>query len=187
MAPRFIHRGFMQFGAALDRSSILQLINDPPAGQLPLVQGLTSIEEQLQPCGVDFSLLRVDRFTTAGSMGSSAGDRSLPEYEPLPFDADGWLLLEAGSYLITFNEVVNIPLELVALACPRSSLLRSGVGLHSAIWDPGYSGRSQAMLIIYNPAGYRLQQGARLMQMIFFRLSQPVEEGYQGQYQGELP
>lgn len=177
----------MQFGAALDRASILQLINDPPAGQLPLVQGLTSVEEQLQPCGVDFSLLRVDRFTTAGSMGSRAGDRSLPEYEPLQFDDDGWIHLEAGTCLATFNEIVNMPLDLVALAFPRSSLLRSGVSLPTSIWDPGYSGRSQALLTVANPAGYDLQRNARLIQMLFLRLAQPVEEGYQGRYQGERP
>ena len=175
----------MQYGAALDRESIRNLITSPPPGRAPLVEGLTSIEEQLQPCGLDFSLLRLDRFTTAGRMGSDAGDRQLPHYQPLEFRADGWLHLEAGAYLATFNEVVNIPLDLVALAFPRSSLLRSGVGIHTSIWDPGYSGRSQAMLAIHNPAGYHIQRNARLMQMAFLRLANPVEQGYQGRYQGE--
>jgi dUTP pyrophosphatase len=177
----------MQYGAALDRESIRQLITSPPAGLAPLVEGLTSLEEQLQPSGLDFSLLKVERFATAGSLGLDPGDRRLPQYRPLEFGADGWLHLEAGPYLVTFNEVVNIPLDLVALAVPRSSLLRSGVSLNLAIWDPGYSGRSQALLTIHNPAGYRLQQNARLMQLIFIRLARPVVRGYQGQYQGERP
>lgn len=177
----------MLYGAALDRESIRQLILNPPAGQAALVEGLDSLDEQLQPCGLDFSLLKVDRLTSAGRMGNAANDRSLPQYQTLEFGADGWLSLDAGPYLVTFNEVVNIPLDLVALSLPRSSLLRSGVGLHTAIWDPGYSGRSQALLTIHNPAGYRLQRNARLMQMFFLRLSQPVEQGYQGRYQGERP
>ncbi len=187
MAPPSLHRGTMQYGAALDRASILQLITSPPEGQSPLVEGLASIEVQLQPSGLDFSLLRVDSFNSGGSMGSAAGDRSLPQYQPLEFDSDGWLDLGAGIYLVTFNEVVNMPLDLVALAFPRSSLLRSGVSLPTSVWDPGYSGRSQALLTIHNLSGYRLQQGARLMQMIFLRLSRPVDQGYQGQYQGERP
>ena len=187
MAPRSLHRGFMQYGAALDRESIHQLIVDPPTGQAPLVEGLTSLDEQLQPSGLDFSLLRVDRFTSAGRMGSASSDRSLPQYQPLDFESDGWLFLGPGAYLVTFNEVVNIPLDLVALAHPRSSLLRSGVSLPTSIWDPGYSGRSQALLTIHNPAGYHLQRNARLMQMFFLRLCQPVEQGYQGRYQGERP
>lgn len=177
----------MQYGAALDRESLRSLITSPPPGRAPLVEGLTSLEEQLQPCGLDFTLLRVDRFATAGRMGSDAGDRTLPRYQPLDFDADGWIHLEAGTCLATFNEIVNMPLDLVALAFPRSSLLRSGVSLPTSIWDPGYSGRSQALLTIHNPAGYQIQQGARLMQMLFFRLAQPVEQGYQGRYQGERP
>lgn len=177
----------MQYGAALDCESIRNLITSPPPGRPPLVEGLTSPEEQLQPCGLDFSLLRIDRFTTAGRMGSEAGDRILPRYQPSDFDSDGWIHLEAGTYLATFNEIVNMPLDLVALAFPRSSLLRSGVSLPTSIWDPGYSGRSQALLTVANPAGYHLQRNARLMQMLFLHLAQPVEQGYQGRYQGERP
>ena len=177
----------MQYGAALDRGTIRQLIVNPAEGQPPLIQGLTSLEDQLQPCGLDLSLMRVDRFTSAGSMGFSSNDRILPQYHPLEFDSDGWLSLDAGPFLVTFTEIVNIPLDLVALCLPRSSLLRSGVSLHTAIWDPGYSGRSQALLTIHNPAGYRLQRKARLMQMFFLRLLQPADEGYQGRYQGERP
>lgn len=187
MAPRFLQWGLMQYGSALDRESIRQLIVNPPSGHAPLVEDLISLEEQLQPSGVDFTLLRVDRFTSAGRMGCAPGDRDLPRNERLEFGEGGWLFLEAGPYLVTFNEVVNIPLDLVSLVCPRSSLLRSGVSLHTAIWDPGYSGRSQGLLNVDNPAGYHLQLNARLMQMIFFRLAQPVEQGYEGRYQGERP
>ena len=177
----------MQYGSALDRESIRQLIVDPPAGQASLVEGLISLDDQLQPSGLDFSLLRVDGFASPGRMGSSTEDRTLPQYQPLEFGAGGWLDLPPGSYLVTFNEVVNIPLDLVALAHPRSSLLRSGVSLPTSIWDPGYSGRSQALLTVHNPTGYQLQRNARLMQMLFLRLCRPVDQGYQGRYQGERP
>jgi len=74
---------------------------------------------------------------------------------------------------------------LMALGRPRSSLLRSGVSVHTAVWDSGYQGRSQALLVVHHPAGYRVQQGARLMQLVFWRLGSAVEQGYQGKYQGE--
>ena len=174
-------------GAALDRESILELIHNPSAGQPPLVEGLVSLSEQIQPSGFDFSLRRVDRLTSAGRMGHASSDRSLPESIILDFGDDGWVFLDPGTYLATFNEVVNIPLDLMALARPRSSLIRSGVSLHTAVWDPGYQGRSQALLIVHNSDGFRLQQNARLMQMVFFRLVQPLERGYEGRYQGERP
>ena len=87
--------------------------------------------------------------------------------------------------MVVFNEVVHLPLDLMALGRPRSSLLRSGVAMHTAVWDAGYRGRSQALLTVYNPEGFRVQQNAGLMQLVFFRLAQPVVEGYQGRFLGE--
>jgi dUTP pyrophosphatase len=53
------------------------------------------------------------------------------------------------------------------------------------VWDAGYRGRSQALLVVFNELGYRVQRGARLMQLVFFRLAGPVSEGYQGRFLGE--
>lgn len=174
-------------GAALDRESIRKRVECPPQGQPPLVEELLSLDDQIQPCGVDVTLRSVERPVSAGWMGQESADRKLPDCETMDFDNGGWLFLEAGSYVITFNEVVNMPLDLVALAFPRSSLVRSGVSLPTSVWDAGYRGRSQALLTVHNPAGYYVQRNARLMQMVFFQLSQPVERGYEGRYQGERP
>ncbi|MCH7714129.1 MAG: deoxyuridine 5'-triphosphate nucleotidohydrolase, partial [Chloroflexi bacterium] len=103
----------------------------------------------------------------------------------LDFAPDGWLELAPGPYLIDFNETVNLPLDVMALGRTRSSLLRSGVAIHTAVWDAGYRGRSQALIVVYQPDGYRLQKDARLLQLVFYRLAQPVSEGYQGRFQGE--
>ena len=118
-------------------------------------------------------------------LGASNTDRVLPETEPLPFDGEGWLELPEGAYLVTFNEIVNLPPDLMALGRPRSSLLRSGVALHTAVWDAGYHGRSQSLLTVHHPNGFRLQRNARVAQLVFFRLTTPPEQGYQGRYQGE--
>ena len=174
-------------GAVLDQESLRELIENPQAGQLPLVEGLLSLEEQLQPTGIDLCIQRVERLASAGRLGRANEDRVLSECEPLSFESDGWLFLGAGSYLVTLNEIVNIPLDLIALGLPRSSLMRSGASLHTAVWDAGYRGRSQALLNVYNAAGFHLQQNTRLLQMIFLRLARPVGQGYQGRYQDERP
>ena len=72
----------------------------------------------------------------------------------------------------------------MALGRPRSSLLRCGVTVNTAVWDAGYSGRSQSLLVVYNPLGFRLQKDARVVQLVFFRLTGETK-GYQGKYQGE--
>ena len=149
------------------------------------MEELLSLEEQLQTNGFDLSLKEVSRFRSSGSIGEDPQQRELSDTEPLAFGPDGWLHLPPGPYLVTFNEIVNLPLDLMALGLPRSSLLRSGVSLHTGVWDAGYRGRSQALVSIQNPAGFRLQQGARLMQLVFFYLARPVDQGYTGRFQGE--
>ncbi len=150
-----------------------------------MVEGYVSLESQLQPNGFDLSMREISSFGAAGSIGSSDADRVLAETTPLAYGTDGWLALAPGSYLVTFNEVVNLPLDVMALGRPRSSLLRSGVSLHTAVWDAGYRGRSQSLLTVHYTGGFRLQHNARLAQLVFFRLSAPPSAGYQGRYQGE--
>ena len=72
----------------------------------------------------------------------------------------------------------------MALGRPRSSLLRCAVSVGTAVWDAGYEGRSQALLMVYNRYGFRLKRNARLMQLVFFRLTGETE-GYTGLFQGE--
>ena len=166
---------------ALDRNSIGDLVAATP----PLIESYVSLDRQLQPNGFDLTLREVATLHSRGSMGAGPDDRQLSRTEPLKFPPDGWLELAPQPYLITFNEIVNLPLDVMALGRPRSSLLRSGVAVHTAVWDAGYRGRSQALLMVYSPDGYRVQKDARLMQLVFIHLSQPVSEGYQGRFLGE--
>jgi len=151
----------------------------------PLVENLRDVQQQVQPNGIDLTVKEVALFSSPGSLGLSNEGRVLSNSSPLVFDGLGRLDLLPGSYLITFNEVVNIPKNIMALATPRSSLLRCGVSVHNAVWDAGYSGRSQALMVVYNQQGFRLYKDARIVQMVFFFLNHEVAEGYRGKFQGE--
>ncbi len=150
-----------------------------------LVESMIDPETQTQMCGIEMTLQRVERFRSTGTMAYDNKERRLPETEVLQADESGWITLEPGPYLITFNEIVNVPKDAAALARPRSSLLRMGATLETALWDPGYRGRSQSLLVIYNPHGLRLKRNARLMQLVFFKLGGEAEKVYAGKYQGE--
>ena len=165
----------------LDKGTILELME----GHEPLVQGYLDLEAQLQPNGFDLTLKEVREFTSAGEVGPGTGASSLSETSDLPFGVDGYLQLPAGSYLATLNEIVHLPRDVTALARPRSSLLRSGVAVHTAVWDAGYRGRSQVLLTVHNTFGYRLARNARVVQMAFLYLARPLEEGYRGRFLGE--
>lgn len=166
--------------SVLTRAEIeLALKNQPP-----LVADYPSLVEQLQPNGIDLTLREVASFTTPGQVGTSNAERVLAGTIPLPFDSGGGVTIARGCYLITYNEVVNLPLDVTALGRPRSSLLRCGADIGTAVWDAGYCGRSQSLLTVHHPNGLRLARNARLLQLIFFRLDSPTR-GYDGRYQRE--
>jgi len=93
------------------------------------------------------------------------------------------VMLEAGSYLVEFNEIVNVPLDLMGQIFVRSSLFRSGALLSAGVMDCGYQGAVGAMLQVVNPHGLLLFRNARLAQIVFHEMREPVE-GYSGKYQG---
>jgi dUTP pyrophosphatase len=169
-------------GGVLSREEILERIN---RSARPLLRDLVSVDAQVQPNGVDLTLGRVERYLGVGSIAVDNSGRVLPTLEEFVPDADGWYTLPPGGYHITYNEVVALPDDLMALGRPRSSLGRSGVAIHTAVWDAGYEGRSTSLLNVINPEGFRVQRNARVMQLVFVTLNRSTASGYSGQYQGE--
>ncbi len=164
----------------LSRQEIKRLLKQKP----PLVEGYVDLEEQVQPNGIDLTLREIALIQSSGTIAVSNAQRQVSDLSPLVFDGLGYIDLVPGCYIITYNEVVHLPQNIMALGRPRSSLLRCGVTVGTAAWDAGYEGRSQSLLVVYNPLGFRLQKNARVMQLIFMRLSGKTQ-GYKGAYQGE--
>ncbi len=148
------------------------------------MEGWIDLEQQVQPNGVDLTLREVALLQSPGKIAVADSQRLVSDLAPLVFDGMGFMDLMPGAYIITYNEIVHLPKNIMALATPRSSLLRCGVTINTAVWDAGYSGRSQSLMVVYNPQGFRLQRNARIVQLVFFQLTEETE-GYQGTYQGE--
>lgn len=163
----------------LDRASLLELL----AVQPPLVEGLLDPDTQVQPNGIDLTLRSVSWYASPGQLGVTNEDRVLARADKLEFDPEGWVHLAPGPYLATLNETLHIPLGLTGLTWPRSSLLRSGVAVHTAVGDAGYEGCYQVLLSVLNPRGFRIARNARIVQEVFFTLVTPVSQGYAGVYQ----
>ena len=166
--------------AVLSKPDIHRLLRQEP----PLIEDYINLEDQLQPNGFDLTLREVAMLQSSGKLAVENSQRLVSGLAPLVFDGLSFMELMAGAYIITYNEIVHLPKNITALATPRSSLLRCGVTVNTAVWDAGYSGRSQSLMIVYNPQGFRLQRNARIVQLIFLELTQETE-GYQGTYQGE--
>ncbi len=150
----------------------------------PLVEGWLDLEEQVQANGFDLTLRDCALVRSSGRIAADNRDRIVSGLSPLAFDSEGYLDLKPGAYMITYNEIVHLPKSIMALGRPRSSLLRCGVSVGTAVWDAGYEGRSQSLLVVHNPHGFRVQRNARIIQLVFLALT-GESEGYNGIYQGE--
>lgn len=136
-------------------------------------------EDQINPNGVDVRVSKVLKNTTVGAL---ADERHLPKRTEVKPTHDVYRL-ERGSYVVVYKEKVHIPLEAVGLVLPRSSLMRMGGTLNTAVWDPGYEGQGEGLLVVHNTHGLHIGRNARIGQMVFFSA---VQGGtYNGTYQGE--
>ncbi len=143
------------------------------------------LEEQFQPAGVDLTAQSLWSYEGEGVIDADNSKRKLPATKKLEWGTEGAIRLAPGAYKIVFNEIVSIPKDCAALARSRSSLLRMGASVQTALWDPGYTGRSEALLYVFNPAGIIVHSNARLVQLVFMRLERAAGAGYSGRYQGE--
>jgi dUTP pyrophosphatase len=167
----------------LSKNEIDELMKLDP----PLVEDMIDPDAQIQVNGCELTVDRIFAFAGAGAgaIAFENSERVLSECPELAFDDDGWIDLPAGSYKIVSREIVHIPKDTIAIARPRSSLLRCAVSVETAVWDAGYEGKSECLLIVFNEAGFRLKRGARVVQLLFMGLASGTE-GYAGAYQGYL-
>ncbi len=151
---------------------------------LSLLLGVSG--EALDTSGLKLTLGEVYEFDGEGFLGAG-GERRLPDYMLVePFEEDGRLVyrLPPGAYLVRYREVVRVPVGFVAFAYPRSTLLRMGASLHSAVWDSGYEGRGVGLLVVHNRSGIVIEEGAHIAQLVYLPvIGEPP--AYRGAYQGE--
>jgi dUTP pyrophosphatase len=150
-----------------------------------MISNFIDIDFQLQANGFDLSLKNASLFKGTGTIDFDNKEREIPSSIVLRYNNDDEYFLQYGTYLIDFNESLIIPADIVAIGLTRSSLLRSGVYISSAVFDAGFRGNIQCVLAVSNLYGLRLKKNARLLQLIFFERR---DDGslYQGNYNKSL-
>ena len=152
-----------------------------------LIKNYIHLEKQLTPNGFDITVGAIYEFTKGGALDFSNSERIIPQGRELltkkrnPDDKFGWWELSCGAYKVKTNEVVTLPNNLIALAFPRTSLLRMGAFVQNGVWDAGFSGKGEFILVVANSSGITIKQNARLIQLIFLGVDET--EAYRGQYQ----
>ena len=142
---------------------------------------------QIQPNGIDLTVHSISEFTSSGDIDFDNSKRILPQTKPLGLkqldDSLGWIV-PPGGYLVRYCETVKIPPKAIGLVFPRSSLMRMGAMIHTAVWDSGYNGQGLGLLTVFNPCSIKIQQEARIAQLIFLPAASNTMK-YEGVYQGE--
>ncbi len=152
-----------------------------------LLGDFIDLDTQLTPNGFDLTAARVFEFSSPAALDFSNKERVLPQTQAIEpgkakqEDRFGWWELKKGCYKILTNETVKLPNDLIAVAFSRSSLLRMGAFVQTAVWDAGFCGRSEFILVVENTFGLRLKQNARIAQLVFFRAAK-TQRGYNGVY-----
>lgn len=149
-------------------------------------------EKQVQPNGFDLRVARVYEYPDWDSSKSRLGFdvRFPPVLDPVKSfisnteGAIGYWVLEPGAYWIEFVEKVSLPENMMAYLRPRSTLLRNGVTIETAVWDAGYTGYGGCMLVVHAKNGVTLDYNFRVGQLVVHHLGQETFS-YNGQYQNE--
>jgi len=153
-----------------------------------LLSGYIDLDTQLTPNGFDLTVAKVFAFDASGALDFSNKERIVPPGREIlpkknnPRDKYGWWNLKKGGYRVITNEMVKLPGDLIALAFSRTSLLRMGGFTQHGVWDAGFKGKSEFILIVENPKGMKLKQNSRIAQLIFMRIRK-TSKVYNGIYQ----
>lgn len=135
-------------------------------------------EERVQSTGVDLTVGKIYRVNDTPLI--TDGEYYKGEREEIEPDEDRIYTLNEGKYVVVYNEIIEIPEGHVGFVFPRSRLLRSKAHLTSAMWDPGYRGKGEGLLICDD---IQIEDGCGVGKMGLIQTDS--NETYEGSHQGE--
>ncbi len=141
-------------------------------------------EYEVNPTGVDVT---VDQIMNVGQDwfkifrdSKSMGNRTYVHFSEV--GGTEIARLTPGYYVVRYSEVIDIPEGHVGFIYPRSTLMRNGVMLFTAVWDAGYEGKGEGGMIVNRPM--EIERFTRVGQFTLVE-AEGSGESYNGQYQGE--
>lgn len=151
-----------------------------------LVENLCE-REMKNPEGAGFDLQMGEVFEISGDGYLGIEERDTPEAKSVArfdFQKVNSFVFDPGKYyLIKTIEKVNLPMDLMAVIFPRTTLFRSGLALFNGQVAPGYCGELTFGLCNLGPSKIKIDLGARVVHITFHQV---LGEGnqYRGQWQG---
>lgn len=159
------------------------------AGVQPLVTPFH--EDQLQGASYDLSIgASVHVFSDSVQTISLNDESALNQiYYEVDLSSTPFLLKPNQYILVTLQEALCVPSDLVAHIRPRTRFTRLGIKISPQHCNPGYEGILQLGLHNVSPNTIRIPSGIRVAQVVFETMSQPCDKPYSAKqdaaYQGE--
>ena len=151
-------------------------------------------EKDYQPSGMDLRLGKVFALNEEENFyGLIDGQKYLPEHEYIKPSllkcreddyVAGWFLIPQKPYICQVREQIQIGNHNAQFYLPRSSLLRAGVNVYTALGDLGYNGHLSFLVINHGTKPFFIGEGERFAQLIDFEVM-GGSESYNGDYQEE--
>ena len=92
------------------------------------------------------------------------------------------MLLQNKPYICQVKNQIKIGESNAQFYLPRSTLLRAGVNVYTALGDLGYNGHLSFLVINHGPRPFFIQEGERFAQLVDFEV-RGGSESYDGDYQ----
>jgi dUTP pyrophosphatase len=146
-----------------------------------IIHNMRDANVQKQQAGFDLTLEAVYEFLSGGAVDFDNKERKMADCKKLDFK-DGWLDLRKGAYKITLNERFKVPADAAGFCLTRTTLIRNGAYLITGLWDPGFEGKVEMLLVVENQFGIKLKEHARVGQIYFIRMESAAEKLYEGVY-----
>lgn len=149
-------------------------------------------DKDYQPSGLDLRVGKVFVFDDDSMAALYDGQKKLPSQVELPLMDlpeygyyDGWVLEPQRPYMLQVQEQIQIGDSNAQFYLPRSSLLRAGVNVYTALGDLGYNGHLSFLVINHRRGPFFIQQGERFAQLVDFEV-RGGSESYDGDYQEDV-
>ena len=148
-------------------------------------------EDQYQPAGIDLTLgnLYGLKENSLDLYGLFKNMKVLPDQEELlPRNVlikgglcKVYTLAPGTAYIAKTNEKIEIDEYSAQFYLPRSSLLRAGVSVQTALGDPGFHGHLSFLIVNHSPVPFMLEKGVRFAQLVDFTCA-AIKNKYDGDY-----
>ncbi|NBB84647.1 MAG: deoxycytidine triphosphate deaminase [Bacteroidetes bacterium] len=138
----------------------------------PLLDGIIHWDTQQAPRGADLTVGQVYRLTGPGQLdfgGSEFAEAPREQLSPKKADPDddyGWWRLDAGTYIVRYNETLQLEAGQQARLVPLDRLLQAGAS-HPTLTLEAPSGPLEHLLTV-GSAGCDLKENCRISRLTVY-------------------